>query len=52
MGFLRELEVVIETGRIAVHVPKKRDRGANVDGWRLQLNKLLVPQHLRKGKSV
>ena len=51
MGFLPELEVVIETGRIAVHVPRKRDRGANADGWRLRLNKALVPLHLRKAKS-
>ena len=52
MGFLPELEVVIETGRIAVHVPRKRDRGANADIWRPRLNKLLAPLHLREAKSL
>ena len=52
MGFLPELEVLIETCRIAVDVPRKQDRGANADIWRLRLNKLLVPLHPREAKSV
>jgi putative transposase len=52
MGFLPELEVLIEIGNIAVHVPRERDRGANADGSRLRFNTSLVPLHLRKAKSV
>ena len=52
MGFLPELAVLIKTCRIAVDVPRKQDRGANADIWRLRLNKLLVPLHPREAKSV
>jgi putative transposase len=51
-GVSAELEVLIETGRIAIHVPWEQDRGAHADGWRLRFNTLLVPLHLREAKSV
>ena len=51
-GFLPEREVMTGIGKVAVQVPRVRDRGANTDGARIRFNSSLVPPYLRKAKSV
>ncbi len=51
-GFLPEREVMTGIGKVAVQVPRVRDRGANADGSKVRFNSSLVPPYLRKAKSV
>jgi len=51
-GFLPEREVMTGIGKVAVQVPRVRDRGANADGSKVCFSSLLVPPYLRKAKSV
>ena len=51
-GFLPEREVITGIGKVAVQVPRVRDRGANPDGSKVRFNSSLVPPYLRKSKSV
>ena len=51
-GFLPEREVITGIGKVAVQVPRVRDRGANPDGSKVRFNSSLVPPYLRKAKSV
>ena len=51
-GFLPEREIMTGIGKVAVEVPRVRDRGANADGSKVRFNSSLVPPYLRKAKSV
>ncbi len=39
-------------GKVAVQVPRVRDRWTNADGSKVRFNSSLVPPYLRKSKSV
>ena len=43
---------IIGIGKVAVQVPRVRDRGASADGSKVRFNASLVPPYLRKAKSV
>lgn len=51
-GFLPEREVMTGIGKVAVQVPRVRDRGAVDDASRIRFSSSLVPPYLRKAKSV
>ena len=51
-GFLPEREVMTGIGKIAVQVPRVRDRGKNADGSKIRFTSKIVPPYLRKAKSV
>lgn len=51
-GFLPEREVMTGIGKVAVEVPRVRDRGAVDDTSRIRFTSSLVPPYLRKAKSV
>ena len=51
-GFLPEREVMTGIGKVAVQVPRVRDRGASADGAKIQFSSSFVPPYLRKAKSV
>ncbi len=51
-GFLPEREVMTGIGKVAVQVPRVRDRGAMDDASRIRFSSSLVPPYLRKAKSV
>jgi putative transposase len=51
-GFLPEREVITGICKVAVQVPRVRDRWANPDGSKVRFNSSLVPPYLRKSKSV
>ena len=51
-GFLPKREVITGIGKVAVQVPRVRDRGANPDGSKVRFNSSLVTPYLRKSKSV
>jgi putative transposase len=51
-GFLPEREIMTGIGKVAVEVPRVRDRGANMDGSKVRFSSSLVPPYLRKAKSV
>ena len=51
-GFLPEREVLTGVGKVAVQVPRVRDRGANADGSKVRFSSSLVPPYLRKAKFV
>ena len=51
-GFLPEREVMTGIGKVAVQVPRVRDRGASADGAKIRFSSSLVPPYLRKAKSV
>jgi len=46
-GFLPEREVLTGIGKVAVQVPRVRDRGANPDGSKVRFNSSLVPPYPR-----
>ena len=51
-GFLPEREVMTGIGKVAVQVPRVRDRGARADAAKIRFSSSLVPAYLRKAKSV
>ena len=51
-GFLPEREVMTGIGKVAVKVPRVRDRGADKDGAKIRFSSSLIPPYLRKSKSV
>jgi len=51
-GFLPEREVITGIGKVAVKVPRVRDRGADKDGAKIRFSSSLIPPYLRKSKSV
>ena len=51
-GVLPEREVMTGIGKVAVQVPRVRDRGAVDDTSRIRFSSSLVPPYLRKAKSV
>ncbi len=51
-GFLPEREVMTGIGKVAVKVPRVRDRGAGEDGAKIRFSSSLIPPYLRKSKSV
>ena len=51
-GFLPEREVMTGIGKVAVQVPRVRDRGASADGAKIRFSSSFVPPYLRKAKSV
>jgi putative transposase len=51
-GFLPQREVMTGIGKVAVQVPRVRDRGAVDDASRIRFSSSLVPPYLRKAKSV
>lgn len=51
-GFLPEREVMTGIGKVAVQVPRVRDRGTVDDASRIRFSSSLVPPYLRKAKSV
>ena len=50
-GFLPERGVMTGIGKVQVHIPRVRDRGADRDG-RIRFRSSIVPPYLRKAKSV
>jgi len=51
-GSLPVREVMTGIGKVAVQVPRVRDRGADKDGSRIRFRSSLIPPYLRKSKSV
>ena len=51
-GFLPEREVMTGIGKVAVKVPRVRDRGTDKDGAKIRFSSSLIPPYLRKSKSV
>ena len=51
-GFLPEREMTTGIGKVAVWVPRVRDRGAGPDGGRIRFSSKIVPPYLRKARSV
>lgn len=51
-GSLPGREVMTGIGKVAVQVPRVRDRGADKDGSRIRFRSSLIPPYLRKSKSV
>ncbi|MCP4824623.1 MAG: IS256 family transposase [Shimia sp.] len=51
-GFLPEREVMTGIGKVAVKVPRVRDRGTATDGPKIRFSSSLIPPYLRKSKSV
>ena len=51
-GFLPEREVMTGIGKVAVKVPRVRDRGADKTGANIRFSSSLIPPYLRKSKSV
>ena len=47
-GFLPEREVLTGIGKVAVQVPRVRDRGANADGAKVRFSSSLVPPYLAR----
>ena len=45
--FLPRREVITGIGKLAVQVPRVRDRGANPDGSKVRFNSSLIPPYLR-----
>ena len=49
-GFLPEREVMTGIGKVAVQVPRVRDRGASADGAKIRFSSSLVPPYFAQGQ--